>query len=164
MNLVQVSKVIRAILHLITEGSLAQALHFGIVHISGQHDLSMPMKQGSTSPPQTIPDQGEIFGLGVAVMRFLGPAPGRIQIVNDLLLREKQRIVLPENDYPMKSIVLGDVAPSDTMLSFNPTENVLWRIPMWVLQRITLGSLDDLGGDIKLVLGFDRTGSSQPVE
>jgi hypothetical protein len=87
-----------------------------------------------TGSPQAIPDEEEILGLGLHRLRSPCPLPASIDIVDNLLPGKMKGIKIIENDYPVPTVILGNIAGGNTMLALHPTKEVFGSIVLRIAE------------------------------
>ena len=142
----------------------AQSINFGIVPATGQHYLGMTVVYRSTGAPQAIPTEKEILSLRLPSPCPLCPFPSNINIINNLFSGKTKGIKFVKNHQAVHSVILGDIAGSNTVLSYYPAKEVFGGIVLWVFKQIVFTGMGKLGIDASVCLSFNGARASQPIK
>src|SRR3712207_7506857 len=92
----QVIEVIGAVFGFVGNRGSAEALDLGVVRAAGGGDLGVPVENGAPGPPEAVPHEERVAGLGVGFEGLPAPLQSHADVVGDLLRGEVEGVVVIE--------------------------------------------------------------------
>src|SRR3712207_6422815 len=94
----QVVEVIGVVFGSVCNSGAAEALDLGVVRAAGGGDLGVPVDYGASGPPEAVPHEEWVAGLGVGFEGLPAPLQSHGDVVGDLLGGEVEGVVVVEDD------------------------------------------------------------------